>query len=156
MKYIFRQLFYIVGILTICYGAQAQSLDQAKKLYNDGHYAEAKPAFEKLVKQTPANASYNHWYGVCCFETGDLIEAEKHLEIAAKRKVQEAYRYLAEVYYQTYQFEESVQMFDEYISILSKKKQSVEAYEVRKELANKALRLMDRVEIGRASCRERV
>ena len=77
--------------------------------------------FEKLVKQAPSNASYNQWYGVCCFETGDLAGAEKHLKVAVKRRVQDAYRYLGEVYYQTYRFNEAEEMFDEYITLLTKK-----------------------------------
>ncbi|RHJ93623.1 tetratricopeptide repeat protein [Parabacteroides bouchesdurhonensis] len=146
MKPLSKKIFYTIAIALLCSGLQAQSLDQAKKLYNEGNYAEAKPAFEKLVKQAPSNSSYNHWYGVCCFETGDLDGAEKHLKVAVKRKVQEAYRYLAEVYYLTYRFEEASEMYEEYISLLSKKKQPVEIYEARQELADKALRMMEKVE----------
>lgn len=112
MKRLSKKLLYTLGVTLICGGMQlhAQSLDQAKKLYNDGKYAEAKPVFEKLVKQAPSNASYNQWYGVCCFETGDLAGAEKHLKVAVKRRVQDAYRYLGEVYYQTYRFNEAEEM----------------------------------------------
>ena len=96
MKRLSKKLLYTLGVTLLCGGMQlhAQSLDQAEKLYNDGKYAEAKPVFEKLVKQAPSNASYNQWYGVCCFETGDLAGAEKHLKVAVKRRVQDAYRYL--------------------------------------------------------------
>ncbi len=88
MKRLSKKLLYTLGVTLICGGMQlhAQSLDQAKKLYNDGKYAEAKPVFEKLVKQAPSNASYNQWYGVCCFETGDLAGAEKHLKVAVGYK----------------------------------------------------------------------
>ena len=68
------------------------------------------------------NSSYNHWYGVCCYETGDLTGAEKHLKVAVKRKVQEAYRYMSEVYYKTYRFDEAGEMLEEYINLLAKKK----------------------------------
>ena len=101
MNWLSNKLFYTIGITLLCGGLHAQSLAEAKKLYNEGKYAEAKPAFEKLVKQAPSNSSYNHWYGVCCYETGDLTGAEKHLKVAVKRKVQEAYRYMSEVYYKT-------------------------------------------------------
>ena len=47
------------------------------------------------------------------FETGDLAGAEKHLKVAVKRRVQDAYRYLGEVYYQTYRFNEAEEMFDD-------------------------------------------
>ena len=81
------------------------------------------------MKQAPSNSSYNHWYGVCCYETGDLAGAEKHLKVAVKRKVQEAYRYLSDVYYQTYRFDEAAEMMEEYIDLLTKKKQDTQAFE---------------------------
>lgn len=147
MKQLAKKLLCTLGLaLYCCQGIQAQSLDQAKKLYNEGNYAEAKPAFEKLVKQAPGNGSYNYWYGVCCFETGDLTGAEKHLSAAVKRKVQEAYRYLGEVYYQTYSFDKAADMFEDYIALLAKKKQPAEAAEGRLSLATKASRMMDKTE----------
>ncbi len=58
---------------------------------------------------------------MCCYETGDLAGAEKHLKVAVKRKVQDAYRYLSDVYYQTYRFDEAAEMMEEYIDLLTKK-----------------------------------
>lgn len=146
MKLLAKKLLCAIGLTLCCAGLQAQSLDQAKKLYNEGEYAEAKPAFEKLIKQAPNNSSYNYWYGVCCYETGDLAAAEKHLSFAVKRKVQDAYRYLGEVYYQTYRFDKAAEMFEDYIALLTKKKQPVEVYENKLDLAEKAQRMMEKVE----------
>lgn len=148
MKRLSKKLLFTLGIALLCGGIQlqAQSLDQAKKLYNEGKYAEAKSVFEKLVKQAPSNPSYNQWYGVCCFETGDLVGAEKHLSFAVKRKVQDAYRYMGEVYYHTYRFDNAAEMFEEYINLLTKKKQDIEPFQIRLDLANRAGRLLDKVE----------
>lgn len=146
MKLLAKKLLCAIGLTVCCAGLQAQSLDQAKKLYNEGEYAEAKSAFEKLIKQAPNNSSYNYWYGVCCYETGDLAAAEKHLSFAVKRKVQEAYRYLGEVYYQTYRFDKAAEMFEDYIALLTKKKQPVEIYESKLDLAEKAQRMMEKAE----------
>lgn len=146
MKLLAKKLLCAIGLTVCCGGLQAQSLDQAKKLYNEGKYAEAKPAFERLIKQAPNNSSYNHWYGVCCYETGDLPAAEKHLSFAVKRKVQEAYRYLGEVYYQTYRFDQAAEMFEDYIALLTKKKQPVDAYTAKLDLAENAQRMMEKVE----------
>ena len=146
MNWLSNKLFYTIGITLLCGTMQAQSLDQAKKLYNDGKYAEAKPAFEKLVKQAPSNPSYNLWYGVCCYETGDMPGAEKHLKVAVKRKTLEAYNYLSEVYYKTYHFDSAVETLEEYIDLLTKKKQDTQAVEARKEMASNAQRLVDKVE----------
>ena len=146
MNWLSNKLFYTIGITLLCGGLHAQSLAEAKKLYNEGKYAEAKPAFEKLVKQAPSNSSYNHWYGVCCYETGDLTGAEKHLKVAVKRKVQEAYRYMSEVYYKTYRFDEAGEMLEEYINLLAKKKQDPQSFETKLDLANNAQRMMEKVE----------
>lgn len=146
MKGVARKLLYIIAVVLFCSGLQAQSLDQAKKLYNEGKFEEAKPAFERLVQRVPNNSSYNHWYGVCCFETGDYVTAEKHLQIAVKRKVQDSFRYMGDLYYLTYRFEEAIEMYDQYIDILTKKKQNTEVYEQKADLAQKGLRMLDRTE----------
>ena len=146
MNWLSDKLFYTIGITLLCGGLHAQSLAEAKKLYNDGKYSEAKPAFEKLVKQAPGNSSYNHWYGVCCYETGDLAGTEKHLKVAVKRKVQEAYRYMSEVYFKTYRFDEAGEMLEEYINLLTKKKQDPQPFEAKLDLANDAQRMMEKVE----------
>lgn len=146
MKRFTKKISYLFGLLLLFGTLHAQSLDQAKKLYNEGEYAEAKPAFERLVKQAPNNGSYNHWYGVCCYETGDLEGAEKHLKIGVNRKVQESHRYLAEVYSDTYRFAEAAETLDEYIALLTKKKQDVEPFQLKMETANTAQRMLDKVE----------
>lgn len=146
MKGLGYKLFYSLSILFLCGSLQAQSLDQAKKLYNDGKYAEAKSAFAKLVQRSPTNSSYNQWYGVCCYETGEIEEAQKYLEFAAKRKIPEAYRYLGQVYYQLYRFDEAVDMFEEYISFLEKRKKDTTPWEEKSALAEKAARMMNNTE----------
>lgn len=146
MRRLVKKLLCGVGFALLCNQMGAQSLDQAKKLYNEGEYAEAKPAFEKLVKQSPGNASYNLWYGVCCYETGDLKAAEKYLSSAVKRRVIEAYRYMGELYYQTYRFAEAVEMYDDYIDLQTKKKRDTEAAEARQEVIEGAQRMMEKVE----------
>lgn len=146
MKLLAKKLLCAIGLTLCCAGLQAQSLDQAKKLCNEGEYEEARPVFEKLIKQAPNNTSYNYWYGVCCYETGDLATAEKHLSFAVKRKMQDAYRYLGEVYYKTYRFDKAADMFEDYIALLTKKKQPVEAYEIKLDLAEKARRMMEKAE----------
>lgn len=84
--------------------ALAQSAEQAKTMFDEGRYAEAKPAYEQLVKQSPGNTTYNLRYGICCYETGDLDMAERYLTVANKRKSPESYRYLADIYTHTYRF----------------------------------------------------
>ncbi|WP_080902564.1 M48 family metallopeptidase [Parabacteroides sp. Marseille-P3160] len=140
------KIYAVLLLLSLCLNISAQSLDQAKKLYNEGKYEEAKPAFEKLVKQSPNNSSYNHWYGVCCYETGDFEEAKKHLTVAMKKKVQEAYRYLAEIHMREYDFGDATDLWEQYIDLLTKKKESTEEYEARLKQAQNLLRMVDKTE----------
>lgn len=134
------------ALLLFASNAGAQSLDQAKKLYNQGEYEQAKPAFEKLIKTSPNNSSYNQWYGVCCFETGDLEAAEKPLQLAAKRKIPEAYRYLGDLYYLTYRFEEAAGLYENYIEFLGKKKMDATLWEQKLERARKGARMLNSTE----------
>ena len=78
-KYILLFLFGFFGI-----HASAQTLAQAKILYEKGQYEQAKPVFKKFVKSQPNNGNYNLWYGVCCLNTGEAEEAIKYLETAVK------------------------------------------------------------------------
>jgi tetratricopeptide (TPR) repeat protein len=147
MKSLLKKL---IGILCLAcclpFGSQAQSLDQAKKLYNAGQFKEAKPAFEKLVNQSPNNSSYNLWYGVCCYETGDFETAEKYLLIAKARKAGESYRYLACIYTRAYRFEEATAMWENYIELMDKKKEEVEAYKVQLARVEKLQRMKEKTE----------
>ncbi|MDR2680774.1 MAG: tetratricopeptide repeat protein [Tannerella sp.] len=132
--------------MSICFPGYAQSLDQAKILYNEGKYEEAKPVFEKLVRQSPNNSSYNQWYGVCCYETGDLEKAEKHLLVANKRNVMESYRYLAGLYMGMYRFDKAIEMWEGYIDLQKKKKEDIKDSETKLEQARNLYRMQEKTE----------
>jgi Flp pilus assembly protein TadD len=132
--------------MCISFDGHAQSLDQARKLYHEGRYGDAKPAFEKLVGQSPNNSSYNLWYGVCCYETGDAAGAEIYLSVARKRKVAEASRYLAIICTEQYRFDEAVDMWQDYIEQMTKKKEDTEDSEQQMEYAGKLMRMKEKTE----------
>lgn len=140
---------FAVLVLAFCGTAGrlgAQTLNEAKALYQEGKYEEAMPAFAKFVKSSPSNGSYNHWYGVCLFETGDLKGAEKYLKVGVRRRVQESYRYLGELYLKTYRFDEASEMFEDYIDLLEKKKADTTLAEVRLSAAEEGGRMLSKVE----------
>ena len=140
-KYI---LFFLFGLLSIT--ISAQSLAEAKALYEKGEYEEAKPAFKKLVKTQSGNGNYNLWYGVCCLETGEPAEALKHLESAVKRRVPSGQLYLARAYNDLYRFEEAIETYETYISDLRKRKRSTEEAEQLLEKSKSNLRMLKGVE----------
>ena len=107
----------------------AQTLAEARKLYADGKFEEAMPAFEKLVKATPTNANYNLWYGVCALRTGDAEEALPYLQTAVKRKAQDSQLFLAEACNELYLFEEAVNTLETYLADLKKMLKELEGAE---------------------------
>ena len=115
---------YTLAILALCCagGAFSQSLGQARKWFTEGKFAEAKPVFKRLVKQSPGNTNYNFWYGACCYETGELMESLPYLEKSAERKVINGYLYLSKAYYDLYRFDEAIENLEEHIYWLERKK----------------------------------
>lgn len=142
-----KKNYILLLILCLCqFGLHAQTLEQAKQLFQKNEFEKAKPVFLKYVKSTPNNASYNYWYGACCYETGEKAESEKYLLFGAKRKVQEAFRYLGQLYFDLYRFEESMENYEEYIALLEKKKQATDKYEVLLDKAKLGARMLKGVE----------
>ena len=146
MKLKFSKIFFTVLLISVSFYGYSQSLDQAKTLYEEGRYDEAKPVFERLVKQSPNNSFYNHWYGVCCYETGDLENGEKYLLAAHKRKVIDSYKYLAMLYTDTYHFDKAIEMWEGFIEQRSKKKEDTYEAETILKQARNLLRMQNATE----------
>lgn len=107
----------------------AQTQEQAKTLFNDGKYEEAKTAFEKLLKRNPRNGNLNYWYGVCCYKTGEKENSLKYLELAAERKVREANRYLALCHADLYQYEKAQTCWETYFDLMERAKKPIDEYQ---------------------------
>lgn len=140
-QYILLLLFGLLGI-----HVSAQTLAQAKALYEKGRYEQAKPAFKKFVKSQPNNGNYNLWYGVCCLKTGEAETAIKYLETAVKRRATSGQLYLAQAYDATYRFEDAVNTYEEYIAELAKRKRSTTEAEKLLEKSKANLRMLKGVE----------
>lgn len=119
----------ILGVMAISATGMAQSQEQAKKLFNQGNYAEAKPMMQKLLKRNPRNGSLNYWYGVCLYETGEADKCRSYLEVAAERRVREANRYLALLSASEYRYAEAVESWDTYLAQMQKEKKPVDEYQ---------------------------
>lgn len=140
-KYI---LFFLFGLLSMT--VSAQTLAEAKALFEKGQYEEAKPVFKKFVKTQPANGNYNLWYGVCCLKTGKPEEALKYLETAVKKRIPSGQLYLAQNYNDLYRFEDAIQTYEEYFSDLSKRKRPTEEVEKLLEKSKANFRMLKGVE----------
>lgn len=98
--------------------AEIYSLDEARQLFNDGHYSEAALTFQRELKKKSNNGSLNYYYGVCLYHMGDYPEAIKCLTKAVSKKVHKAHFYLGEIYVNTYRFEDAVKAYEEYEATL--------------------------------------
>ncbi|KAA6313008.1 hypothetical protein EZS27_036151, partial [termite gut metagenome] len=117
--------FLIFSVLSL----SAQTLEQAKTMFLNKQYDKAKPVFQKYLKGTPTNASYNYWYGVCCLKTGETAESIKPLEIAVKKDIQNAPFFLGEAYKELWYFDDAVRCYETYLRMLKKKKENTEEAE---------------------------
>ena len=124
----------------------AQTLEEAKAMFLKGEYTKSKPVFKKYFKSQPANASYNYWYGVCCLKTNEPRAAIKPLELAVKKKIQNAPFFLAETYNTLYRFDDAVMLLEEQIQAHSKKKQPVDDLEKLLEKTKVNARMLKGVE----------
>lgn len=106
----------------------AQNQEKAKALFNEQKYEEAKPVFEKFLKQNPRNGSHNFHYGACLFETGEIQKAIPYLRKATEKRVTEAYRYLALALNSRYQFEEAEELWEKYFELRSKTRKTNDAF----------------------------
>lgn len=126
--------------------AGAQTLSQAQRWFTQGEFEKAKPVFKKLVKQSPSNASYNFWYGACCYETGEMMEGLPYLEKSAARKVINAYLYVSKAYYDMYRYDDAIENLEQHIYWLKQKKRDTTEAEELMGKYRKGARLIRGVE----------
>jgi len=139
---------HVIFIL-LCLSAftlSAQTIEEAKELFKNGQFEKAKPVFQKYVKSTPGNPNYSFWYGACCYETGERNMAEKYLVIGANKKIQEAFRYLGQLYSEQYRFEDAAKNYNAYIAMLAKSKTPTEKYESALKQANIGAQMLKGIE----------
>lgn len=146
MKKLFSLTISLLAAACFSLPAGAQSLAEAKALYEKGSYAEAKPAMKRLVKAQPANGNYCLWYGVCCLETGEPQEGLKYLQTAVKRRTPGGQPQLARCYDQLYRYEEAISEMENYISELNKRRRPTEQAEAQLDAYRTHLRMLKGVE----------
>jgi hypothetical protein len=122
---IFGKMKYFIPIYIVCLflslSVEAQSIEDARKLYSEKNYAEALPLFESIVKSTSK-------------------------KIAAQKS--EAYQSLGHIYYLLYEFEKSAEAYSKYADGLTKEQKSAEAAEITPliERSERAARMLSHCE----------
>lgn len=129
-------LFICASMCAMSARCEVYSLDEARELYKAGKYEDAAPTFMNELKRKPNNGSLNHWYGVCLYETGRYEDALPYLEKGASRKVLLSNLYLGKAYAALYRFDDAIEKYTTYFSIL--KKDEKEPSFVERQLLSKA------------------
>ncbi len=142
LRHIVTLFIFVLG----CFILRGQTLEEAKKLYLEGRYAEALPIFQTEYLLNPNDASLNQWLGVCLYETGNLPDAEQYLAYASQKKIPEAYIYLGELYTKMYRFDEAEKEFEKYQKIKRRDKEALAHLEEKRAYADRLKRLVKRTE----------
>lgn len=124
----------------------AQTLDEAKKWYLEGRFADALPVFQAEQIKTPDNPSLNQWLGASLFEVGRFSEAERYLIFASQKKIPEAYLYLGELYTKLYRFEDAEKEFEKYQRVKRRDKAALAKLEGKRDYADKMRKAINRTE----------
>lgn len=140
-----KYIFCLVAIL-FASTLSAQTLSQAKKLFENGEYDKAKAAFEKLIKRSPSSAEVNYFYGASLYETGELEKSVPYLEKSAKRDYIGAFRYLGKAYADLYRYDEAVDNYETHIEWLEEKNRNTEQAEAELSELRKKVRMFKSVE----------
>lgn len=140
------KIFLLCAVLAGAITVQSATLEQAKAVYNRGDYAKALPMMMEQHKKSPKNGSVSYWLGVCLYMTGEKQESIKYFEYAASRNVAEAYRYLAILNYDNYDFDAAEEAIDEYEAALTKAKKPLDESDEIKASITKAKMMLEHVE----------
>lgn len=147
----FRMRKYIIAIAfcmclpILSMTSYGQSLDEAKRLFNEGEYQDAVETLTSAADKETKNTSLNHIAGVALQRLGRFQEAKKYLN----RGTNESNINLAEISFMEYRFDEGDEFLDKYEKTLKKNKKTAqpsdEAVAVREKL-ERGRSMMDRVE----------
>ena len=139
---------YILTLFAFCLMGtlSAQTLSQAKRMFDNAQYEKARDAFSKLIKRSPNSAEYNYFYGASLYETGELNQAVPYLEKSAKRNYIGAFRYLGKAYADLYRYDEAVENYETHIDWLVEKDRDTEQAEAELSEIRKKARMFKSVE----------
>ena len=123
----------------------AQSAAEAESLFNNKQYSKAKTIYESLLKKKPNDALNNYRFARCCYELKDYETAVKYFELSGT-KYPLTGLYLAELYFLTYRFEESLTAYQAYAETLEPDDKKLAEIQAKLKTVELAVKLINRVE----------
>lgn len=117
-------LLCLVLLLQSAIIATGAPIDEAKKLYQSGNFAEAAASLEILHKASPRDGNVNYYLGASLAALGRNDEAIAPLKTAEGRGVADASRLLAEIALDNYDVEAADEYLDNWTTKLKKNKKA--------------------------------
>lgn len=122
-------------------------LDDAKKLYKSGRYAEAVDKLLPLRKSSPRDGNVSYWLGASLVALDRAAEAVPHLEAAEDRGVADASRMLVTIALDNYDVDGADEHIDTWAEKLKKaKKPMPESYDSLRSRMVMLRNMLERVE----------
>lgn len=137
------KLIFFFTLLT--FSGLARKADDGKQLFNSKKYSKAKIVYETLLKQRPNDPIYNYRYAYCCYELKEFESAIPHFEMAGTKFPDRDFL-LAESYFNTYRFEQSVAAYQNYIATLKPDDKKQHEYDHKIKKAELAARLLTKID----------
>lgn len=122
-----KRISVILISLAVFASAVGAPVDEARRLYREGNYAEAAEQARAAVKKSPRDGNSNFFLGASLYRMGHYDEALAPLKQAESRSVAEASQLLAEYAVERYMLDEAETHLDKWESILTKAKKNVPA-----------------------------
>ena len=140
-------LFFIITFSTALF---CQTESAVETFFENKQYEQARKLYENLVKQKPnpkhkvVEGLYNYQLARCCYELKDLECAITNFEIAGP-KFSQRDKYLGELYFDQYRFEESAKAYQNYISTLEPGDSLLVSYQLKAKKSEMAASLLGKV-----------
>ena len=104
---------FLAVFMFVCVSAQRMS--DAETLFNQGNYREAGSIYAQALKKTLKDGTLNFKYARCLYEQGQLANATLYFENAVTYGFVKANRFLGDIYFADYRFQEAAQAYDAWL-----------------------------------------
>ena len=140
----------LLFILTFTTALFCQTESAVETLFENKQYEQARKLYENLIKQKPnpkhkvVEGLYNYQLARCCYELKDVECAISNFEIAGP-KFSQRDKYLGELYFDEYRFEESNKAYQNYMSTLEPGDSLLVSYQFKAKKSEMAASLLGKV-----------
>ena len=105
---------FLAVFMFVC--VSAQRISDAEMLFNQGNYREASLIYDQALKKKPKDGILNFKYARCLYEQGQITEATLYFEQAALFGFAKSNRFLGDIYFADYRFQEAAQAYDAWLA----------------------------------------